>query len=164
MTLGKLIFKMKMHLGESEIIQKVVQTEVSAQNSGALTTALLGWRPRATRFLSGPLRWWSSSRGPGIHLGPSASLPGANEVTQCSDYHSDAACLFLTHLPRGIESRKSSLCGFRSHTTTNLKKLPLVKFWCSYIAHDLWLSEEGVEIRFPFPTMKCVGLDFLPIF
>ena len=42
MTLGKLIFKMKMHLGESEIIQKVVQTEVSAQNSGALTTALLG--------------------------------------------------------------------------------------------------------------------------
>lgn len=95
---------MEMHLGESEINNSKGCSNKSkhmkkwhppssspglAPHSdtlpfGAFTTVVLPARSRP-RGLSG--------------------LPGAHEVTQGSDYPSDAPCLFLAHLPAGIARR-----------------------------------------------------------
>ena len=81
---------------------------------------------------------------------------------------------FGLSLRRSVPFSRSSACRYRekkwhrvlSDLTLHLalRNYPLAKFWCSFRAHNFWLSEGGVEIRFPFPTMKCVGLDFLPVF
>ena len=68
--------------------------------------------------------------------------------------------LFSRSSSHRYTDNKKFIYGFRFHTTTNLKKLSLVKFWHGIIAHYPQLFEKAVKILLPCPTTELCGAGF----